>query len=189
MNTARGEATADASGRPAILHRWPSAVGLAAAVGSLATGVERKAVAVTICVAALCYLGAAALDKPWVAWAAIPGGSLVVVVSEVIGLVWWAGIGIAALALIAIGLLTKVSRPPLTAQTLALIGFGALAVVGVYVAPRAGLALAGVALASHSVWDVIHYRRDQVVPRSLAEFCVLLDVPLGAGAVILAILD
>ncbi len=33
-----------------------------------------------------------------------------------------------------------------------------------------------------------HYRRDQVVPRSLAEFCMLLDVPLGVGFVVLAVL-
>lgn len=188
MSTSETEATeSGAPGWNAVLRRWPSALGLAAAVLFLATGVERTGVAITIGVAALCYLGAAALDKPWVAWAGIAGGSLVVVASETIGLPWWAGIGIAALALVVTGLLGRVSRPPLTAQIMALVGYGGLAVAALYVAPRAGLALAGVALAAHGVWDLVHYRRNQVVPRSLAEACMLLDVPLGAGAVVLAI--
>jgi len=45
-------------------------------------------------VAALCYLGAAALDRPWVAWAGIVGGSLVVVASELVSLVWGLGAGV-----------------------------------------------------------------------------------------------
>ncbi|WP_419993606.1 hypothetical protein [Streptomyces boninensis] len=173
----------------ALAHRWPSALGLAAAAQSLVTGAAREGVATTISVAAVCYLAAAALGRPWVAWAGIVGGSLVVVASELAGLAWWAGLGIAAVALIAIGLSGNVPRPPLTAQTIALAGFGGLAVAGLYTAPRLGLALAGIALATHAVWDVIHYRRKQVVPRSLAEFCILLDVPLGIGAIILAIID
>jgi hypothetical protein len=39
------------------------------------------------------------------------------------------------------------------------------------------------------VWDFVHYRRDKVVPRSLSEFCMLLDLPLGTAAVLLAIID
>ena len=82
--------------------------------------------AITVCVAALCYLGAAALGRPWVAWAGIVGASLVVVASELVGLVWWAGISIAALALVVAGILGRTSRPALTAQTAALLVFGGL---------------------------------------------------------------
>ncbi|MBA9002717.1 hypothetical protein [Thermomonospora cellulosilytica] len=171
----------------AVLRRWPSLLGLTAAVLSLATGVNRESVAIVVCVAALCYLGAAASRRPWVAWAGIVGGSLVVVVSELAGLVWWAGVGVAALALVVGGLLGRVPRLALTAQTAALAGFGGLAVAALFPAPRVGLALVGVVLVSHAGWDLVHYRRDQVVPRSLAEFCMLLDVPLGVGAVILAV--
>lgn len=114
-----------------VLHRWPSALGLAAAAGQLATGGDRDSVAIVVGVATLCYLGAAALRRRWVAWAGVAGGSLVVAASE----------------------------------------------------------LAGVVLAGHAVWDLIHYRRDQVVPRSLAEFCMLLDLPLGVGAIVIAVVD
>ncbi|MEX3105391.1 MULTISPECIES: hypothetical protein [unclassified Streptomyces] len=170
-----------------LLHRWPAALGLAAAFLQLATGVEREPVAIVLCVAALCYLGAAALDRPWIAWAGIAGGSAVVVAGEVAGLVWWGGVGVAALALVAVGLVTGVSRPVLTAQTVALLGYGCLAVSALFLAPRLGLALAGVALMAHAAWDLRHYLRDEVVPRSLAEFCMLLDVPLGAGAIVVAV--
>ena len=189
----RGEHTAgrpcrDGRSAATVLRRWPSVLGLAAAVFLLTTGVNREAVAVTIGAATLCYLGAAATNKPWTGWAGILGSGLVVIISESAGLPWWAGIGIAAVALVLGGLIGGVPRLPLTAQTAALLGFGGLAVAGLFAAPRVGLAVAGTALAAHAVWDLIHYRRDRVVPRSLAEFCILLDVPLGLGAVISAII-
>lgn len=177
----------DAPGARAALHRWPSALGLAAAVLVLAFSGDRETIAITVVVATLCYLGAAALGRPWVAWAGIVGGTLVVVASGLVGLAWWAGTGIAALVLVVAGLLRGAPRPVLTAQTAALAGYGSLAVAALFFAPRVGLLLAGIALASHAVWDLIHFRRHQVVSRSLAEFCMLLDTPLGLGVVILAI--
>lgn len=170
-----------------VLHRWPSALGLAAAAQQLATGRDRETVAIVLCVAVLCYLGAAALGRPWVAWAGIVGGSLVVAASELVGLAWWIGLGIVALALFVTGLVGRVPRPALNAQAWALVVYGGLAVAALFIAPRAGLVMAGVVLAGHAGWDLIHYRRNQVVPRSLAEFCILLDVTLGIGAVVLAV--
>jgi hypothetical protein len=171
----------------ALLHRWPSALGLAIAAVQLASGPDTEGVATVVAVAVLCYLGAAALDRRWVAWAGCAVFGLVVVGSQLLGLVWWAVAGAVALALVVAGLLLRVPRPPLTAQTLAVLGYGGVAVVALFLAPRVGLALAGAGLVGHGAWDVIHYRRNQVVPRSLAEFCVLLDAPLGIGAITLAI--
>jgi hypothetical protein len=187
MNVSTSTTAEDAPRSQVILRRWPSALGLAVAALQLARDPDTETVATVIGVALLCYLGAAALDRRWVAWAGCVVFSLVLVASQVIGLAWWAVGGAVALALVVAGLLLRVPRPPLTAQTAALIGYGAVAVAALFLAPRAGLVLAGVALAGHSVWDVIHYRRNQVVHRSLAEFCVLLDVPLGVGAIVLAI--
>jgi hypothetical protein len=187
MNISISTTAEDAPRWQGVLHRWPSALGLAVAALQLAFGPDTETVATTIGVAVLCYLGAAALDRRWVAWAGCVVVSLVVVASQAVGLAWWAVGGIVALALVAAGLLLGVPRPPLAAQTAALIGYGGGAVAALFLAPRVGLALAGVALAGHTVWDVIHYRRNQVVHRSLAEFCVLLDVPLGVGAIALAI--
>jgi len=172
-----------------ILNRWPAAVGLATAAFQLATSADRDGVGTTLGVAVVCYLAAAALGRPWVAWAAIVPAGVVVVACELAGVAWWAGLGVFALALAVAGALGPASRPALPAQTAALIGYGGLVVAALSFAPRAGLAVAGVVLAAHAVWDLIHYVRNQVVPRSLAEFCMLLDVPLGVGAIILAIVD
>ena len=186
MNTLMSATAREASRWQVVLHRWPSGLGLGIAGVQLASDPDTETVATTIAVAVLCYLGAAALNRRWVAWAGCVVFGAVVIASQVIGLTWWAATGVVALALVIAGLLLRVPRPPLTAQTAALIGYGGVAVAALFLAPRVGLVLAGVALAGHGVWDVIHYRRNQVVYRSLAEFCVLLDVPLGVGAIILA---
>lgn len=172
-----------------LRHRWPAALGLLAAGLGIATGASRESVGTTVAVALLCYLGAAALNRPWVAWAGVIGGSLIVTVGQLAGLSWWGAAGIAAAALVVIGLLSKAPRRALTAQTAALLGFGSLAVLSVLIEPRVGMVLGGLALAGHAGWDLIHYRRDIVVPRSLAEFCVFLDVPLGLTLVVLAFVE
>lgn len=179
--------TPDTSVAQRILHRWPSALGLAIAVVQLAGDPDTETIATVTGVALLCYLGAAALDRPWVAWAGCPVFGAVVVASQAVEVSWWVVCAVVAAALVVAGVVLRVPRPPLTAQAAALIAYGGVTVAALFLAPRAGLAMAGVALACHAVWDVIHYRRNQVVPRSLAEFCVLLDVPLGVGAIILAI--
>lgn len=177
MKASTSTTAEDAPRSQAIRHRWPSALGLAVAALQLARGPDTETVATVIGVALLCYLGAAALDRRWVAWAGCVVFSLVLVASQVIGLAWWAVGGLVALALVVAGLLLGVPRAPLTAQTAALIGYGGVAVAALFLAPGVGLVLAGVALVGHGVWDVIHYRRNQVVHRSLAE----LDQLDGAG--------
>lgn len=172
--------------RRSALGYWPGVLGLAAATFQIVTGVAAEAVALTVTVATSCYLAAAALGQRWIAWAGILTGSVVVTASEVAGVPWWLGLSVYAAVLVLVGLLRRASVRPLTAQGLAMLGFGGLAVAAVLVSPRLGLAMAGVSLATHAVWDYIHWRRNEVVPRSLAEFCIVLDIPFGVAAVVLA---
>ena len=153
----------------------------------LATGADREAVAIVVSAATLCYLAAAALGRPWIAWVGIVGASLLVVVGELFGLVWWQVLGVTAAVLVGIGLVNRERRRPLTAQAVAVLGFGGLAVVATALSPGVGLVLAGAVLASHAVWDVVHHRRNEVVSRSLAEFCVFLDVVLGIGVIVIGL--
>ena len=173
--------------RPALGH-WPSALGLAAATFQIVTGVATDSVAITLAVAASCYLAAAALGLPWIAWANVLLGSVVVTVSELAGLRWWWGLLVFVAVLVVVGLLCRTPVGPMTAQGLAMLGFGVVAVAAVLISPRLGLALAGVSLVSHAAWDYVHWRRNAVVPRSLAEFCMVLDIPFGAAAIVLAVI-
>jgi hypothetical protein len=170
-----------------VLRFWPAALGSAAAAFQIATGLNAQAVAITVAVAASCYLAAAALGLPWMAWVNILVGSVVVTVSEIAGIPWWVGLGVFAAVLVVVGLVRPSPGAALTAQSLAMLVFGGVAVAGALASPRLGLAVAGVALACHAAWDYRHWRRKEVVPRSLAEFCLFLDIPFGVAAIVLAL--
>lgn len=171
-----------------LVRRWPSALGLGVAIVVLGTGAaETATLAITAPAAAFCYLAAAALGRPWVAWPMILGAVLVVVAGELAGLPWWAALGLTGLALTVLGVVRGTSRTALDAQVVALVAFGAAGVLALSVPPRAAVLVAGIALATHSVWDAVHYRRNVVVSRSLAEACMLLDAPLGLGFIVLAL--
>jgi hypothetical protein len=71
-------------------------------------------------------------------------------------------------------------RRLLSAQTAAVLGFGAVALAAVAVDPdRARYVLAAGWLA-HAAWDVAHHRADRVVPRWYSETCMVADLLLAA---------
>lgn len=171
----------------ALVHRWPALLGLAAAALILLTGGGGDTAATTVLVAALCYLAAAATDRPWVAWAAIPVATVVIVAGALLGAAPWVSLGVVGAAVALAGVLLGASRATLGAQAAALLGYGGLAVLGLFLPASTGAVLAGAVLVLHAVWDVVHLRRGRVVPGSLAEFCVFLDVPVGLTVIGLAL--
>jgi hypothetical protein len=162
-------------------------VGLVGAVFVAIVSPDRETVVISLLLALECYLAAAALGVRWVAWAAIPVASILVTVGAFIGIDPWFMLGGASLALIVLGLVLGVSRAALAAQSLALVGYGGVGLIALSLAPLAGAVLASLALIAHAAWDVIHYRRNAVVSRSLAEACMFFDVPLGLAVIILVL--
>jgi hypothetical protein len=171
----------------AILRRWPIAVGLLGAAFAAIVSPNRETVVISLLVALVCYLAAAALGVRWVSWAAIPVASALVVAGALIGIEPWFVLGGVAIALVIVGLVARASRTALAAQSLALVAYGGIALIGLALSPVVGAVLVSLTLMAHGVWDVIHYRRNAVVSRSLAEACIVFDVLLGLGAMVLVL--
>lgn len=170
-----------------LWRRWPTAVGLLGAVFVAVVSPDRDTVVIALLVAVGCYLAAAALSARWVAWAAIPVGSALVVAGALIGIDPWLVLGGTSVVLVVLGLMLGASRTALAAQSVALVAYGGVAAAALALGPTAGAIVASLALIAHAIWDVIHYRRNAVVPRSLAEACMFFDVPLGVTIIVLAL--
>jgi hypothetical protein len=172
----------------ALARRWPTAVGLLAAVGMFLAGADRASVALVVAIAATCYLAAAAFSLPWMAWAWIPLSFVVVWAGVLVALDPLTATAVAAAVLLVLGLLRGAARPALTLETACLLLYGSVAVGALLLTPAFGLVVVALTLVGHGVWDLWHLRRHRdLVSPSLAEACGALDVPLGL-AVLLTVL-
>ena len=180
-------APASTQGTSALWRHWPAAVGLLGAAFVAIVSPDRDTVVIALLVAAGCYLAAAALGARWVAWAAIPVGGALVVAGALIGIDPWFVLGGASVVLVVLGLMLGASGTALAAQSIALVAYGGVGIAALALGPAAGAVLASLVLMAHAIWDVIHYRRNAVVPRSLAEACMFFDVPLGVAIIVLAL--
>lgn len=153
-----------------------------------ASTVTTPAPLLAIGVATTCYVAAAALGVRWASWAAVPAGTAAVTLGELLPVgPRWTLLLVLAVALAAWGL-GKGSSQGTVAQSAAMAGFFGAGSLGLLLAPTAGLAVAGVALGAHAAWDWLHYRRDAVVARSMAVWCIGLDLTAGGVCVAAALL-
>jgi len=170
-----------------LAHRWPTVVGLLAAVAMFLTSTDRIAIALVVAIASTCYVAAAVFALPWMAWAWIPLSFVVVVLGHLVGLEPMAATATAAAVLVAVGLL-RGTRPAVTLETAGLLLYGAVAVGALLLAPPVGLVVVALTLVAHGIWDVWHLRRHRdLVSPSLAEACIALDVPLGLAVLVAAL--
>lgn len=96
-----------------------------------------------------------------------------------------------AIAYLVFGVLRGQFRRPgtLTLEVAGFVVFGACALVAALVSPEAGHYVAGAGWIAHAAWDVAHHsdlshhRAVGVVPRGWAEFCIVLDVFIGASLI------
>jgi hypothetical protein len=73
------------------------------------------------------------------------------------------------------------NRQLLTAQTAAVLAFGAIAMAAVTVDPAASRYVLAAGWIAHAAWDVVHHRMGRVVPRWYAETCLVADLVLAAA--------
>jgi hypothetical protein len=170
----------------AFAHRWPTVVGLLAAVGLYLAGVDRGAVALVVTVAATCYVAAAAFALPWMAWAWIPLSFVVVAAGRLVGLHPIAAAAGTAAVLVVV--LRGTTRPAATLETAGLLLYGTVAVGALLLDPTVGIVVVATTLVAHGIWDLWHlWRHRDLVSPSLAEACVALDVPLGLAVLVAAL--
>jgi hypothetical protein len=160
-------------------------IGVASGVGLLFSGYPEALGTVVpmtaLGIATLCYLAAAVTGLRWVAWLVVVLGTVLVFGAELLDVPRWIALVLAGVVLAVIGF---VRSPRMTApQAIAMAGYFGVAVVALALDPRVGLVVAGLALAAHTGWDLVHYRRNTVVGRSLALWCMGLDLFLGLTCV------
>ena len=72
-------------------------------------------------------------------------------------------------------------RRLLTAQTAAVLGFGAVAMAAVAVDPATARYVLAAGWLAHATWDVAHHRIGRVVPRWYAETCLAADLTIATA--------
>jgi hypothetical protein len=133
----------------------------------------------------------AALERPGAAWPLFFGSVAVITVGKIVDVDATLIVLGCGVALGLYGLLRGVVRPGhgLPLQTVALLGFGAVAAVALFVDSDLGAYLVAAGLLAHSAWDLHHYRANRVVARSLAEFCLLLDASVAVLIVVMTVVS
>lgn len=166
-----------------LTRHWPALAGLALAVligYDLTTGAGGAPV---VAGSAFVYLGAAALRRREAAWPVFALSFVLIGLGQVVP--WfdpvWTMIGVAAV-LAVVGAVRGGLRPHrgLPLQAAVMLVCGAVALAAAQVQPVLAGLLVAAALLAHAAWDVHHHRTGRVVVRSMAEFCLVLDVVLAA---------
>jgi hypothetical protein len=167
-----------------VMHRWPTAVGVAVAALTAFDLQDGRELAALTVLMPLVYLGAAVLDRRWSAWVVLLAGiAVLALVPSTPQVVPSVGFLVAALVFLALGVARGQWREPggLPLQTVGMLAFGSIVLVALYVQPVLGGVLVAIGLIGHAAWDAYHYLRDRVVARSYAEFCAVLDLLVGAA--------
>ncbi|MGW4962389.1 hypothetical protein ACWEPL_34645 [Nonomuraea sp. NPDC004186] len=174
---------------PAVARRWPTLLGLGFAVLTLLDFEDGRGLGFVVFLAALIYLGTAVLGKPGTVWALFVISTVAWVVLDQLGIDGWPALIGGAVSLIVLGLVGGLLRQPLltAAQVPAMLVCGGAALLALTLSPQAGGFLVAGALIAHGVQDLLVWRAKQVVARSMAEFCMVLDLLLGVGIVVLSL--
>ncbi|EOM78192.1 hypothetical protein [Rhodococcus rhodnii] len=164
-----------------LLARWPSLVALVVLLVKSPGEPDPHVTSMIIVTAAMCYLAAASVGSPRSGWPMVALASVAVVAAGVAGLDPTLVLIVAAAGFTVVGLLrrSRIDVREFVLQAAAFAGFTCLALAAMFAAPLVSVYLAAAAAIGHAVWDAIYWIRGRVVPRSLTEFCFVLDLGLG----------
>jgi signal transduction histidine kinase len=172
-----------------LAHRWPTWCGLAAMTVSVLDMDDGRGQGLIVFLAALIYLAAAVVGRPGVVWPLFGVSVVAVTLLRLLDVHLWTALVAGAVAIAIVGLAGGVLRGPRlsAAQVPAMLVFGGAVIVALSLDPVLGGYLVAAALVGHAVLDVIVWRAREVVTRSLAEFCAVLDLTLGIAIIVLQV--
>ncbi|WP_378537778.1 hypothetical protein [Nocardiopsis sediminis] len=130
----------------------------------------------------LLYLVVAKLGRRRATWPLLVAGVAVIFVLEGLELIAPAAVFTAiALVVLVWGAVDGQLRRSgvFRLQALGMLGFGALALIGLAVDPDLGRYAVAAGWFLHGVWDLVHLKRDKVVSRSFAEWCCVVDIVIA----------
>jgi hypothetical protein len=174
-----------------VVRRWPTAL----AVGMSALTMDPsgadssvEAYGEILPFLALLYLIVAALRRRGASWPVLIAGFAGITVLELLGVVAPSSAAVAVALVVLVwsavsGRLTESGT--LRVQALGMLGFGALALIGLAVDPQLGRYVVAAGWFLHGIWDFVHLRLDRVVSRSYAEWCGVVDVLVAAELLLL----
>jgi hypothetical protein len=171
-----------------LLQRWPTALAIPP-VALILTGPEAGTdVAELLPLLPLEYLIVAKLQRRQATWPVISVALVATLALQELDVVPPSTVfaAVALLVLVWGAVDGQLLRPgAFRVQALGMLGFGALALVGLVVEPDLGRYVVAAAWFLHGLWDFVYFRLDQVVARSYAEWCGVVDVLVAAGLVFL----
>lgn len=172
--------------RSALQWLWPPA--LAAGMTALTLSDESSAEEVTALAEALLllpllYLVVAGLGRREASWPVLVILVVPFVALRALDVVAPATAisAVAAIVLVWGAVAGRLHRPgAFRVQALGMIGFGALALAGLVLAPEPAVYAVAAGWFLHGVWDLVHLIRGTVVSRSYALWCGVLDILIAA---------
>jgi hypothetical protein len=169
-----------------VLRRWPSALGIGSWIVVVLVGDPDSPVtdmAEILLALPLLYLIVAAVQRRRASWVVLVAlMAAVIALQRADAVAPSAVLAAAALALLVWGAVRGRlhTADMFKVEALGMVGFGAVALVGLVVDPEVGRYLVAAGWFLHGVWDFAHIKLDQVVPRSYAEWCGVLDLMVAA---------
>jgi len=175
----------------ALGRRWPTALALAMSAATWDGSGSDDAVTglgQALPLLPLLYLVVCKIRRPRASWPVLAAGLTATVVLRILDVIAPSAlfVAIALVVLVWAGIDGQLrSSGMFQIQALGMLGFGALALIGLAVDPDVGRYLVAAGWLLHGVWDYVHLRLNKVVARSFAEWCGLIDILIAAQLIFL----